>query len=1037
MSVEAVKHQTNSHESDQSFENEFSRLLATLGKEALQRLQASKVLLAGLNGLGAEIAKNIVLMGVASLTVHDPAPVAIADLSSQFFFTEADVGKNRAEASFSKILELNERVKVSVNNEALTEDMLKDFTVVVLADNHSRQEMLRINKFCHENGIAFIAGGVFGLFGWVFNDLGPEFVCIDPNGEAPKDAFVESITKGEKSIITVVDSKRHDLEDGDVIRIEEVQGMTELNGRELRVQVTGPYTLAISEDTSSFGDYVKGGHIVQVKRPVSFTFKPLSEYFSKPVVFEDILIADYSKFDRMSTYQFFTQAILAFQEANQRLPAPGSQADAEEVAKIANTLYQEVRQEGEPESLDESTTNWMKLLAKGASGITSPMATIFGGIIGQEIIKATSSKYSPLKQWLFFDSEECLPSKELTEEDCKPRQTRYDAQIAVFGNEYNEKILNLNYFLVGAGAIGCEVLKCWAMMGLGCGPKGKVDVTDMDTIEISNLNRQFLYRPHDVSCLKSEVSARAVKKMNPAMNIESWTVRVGPETESTYTEEFFGRLDGVCNALDNVQARMYMDSRCVFARKSLLESGTQGTKGNTQVIVPHLTESYASSVDPPATETPVCLLHSFPNNIQHCLQWSRELLFEGFFIQEPEVTNNYISQPGFLDSLTPTKKTPTVTTLQNTILSRPKTFEDCIAWARILFEDKYVCQIQQLLHTFPLDYTDKHGAPFWSGAKRPPTPLKFNPEDPHHINFILSATYLKAYTCGLLDSEFKPSPAELQEKVELIKSYAPTVTVPEFVPKEVKIITDESVTKKEEEYTDEDEIRCQKILSELPTPEAAQSLKMNVIVFDKDDDKNFHIDFIAAAANLRATNYAITPVSRLEAKIIAGKIIPAIVTTTASIVGFVNLELYKLQCGNKKLEDYRNTFINLGLPVFQQSEPIKPKEFEYSKTHKFTLWDRIDIRLGDCTIQEVIDYFEKEHQLSVDMIGVGSSLIYAGWMMSKAKERLPKKLTTVVEEVTGQKLDPNQKFLMIDPTASDLEGNDVDNLPAVCFWFKD
>jgi molybdopterin/thiamine biosynthesis adenylyltransferase len=119
------------------------------------------------------------------------------------------VGKTRAEASFSKILELNERVKVSVVTEDLSETVLKEFTVkrllqyklifqvVVLVDNRSRSEMLRINKFCHENGIAFIAGGSFGLFAWVFNDLGPQFMCIDPNGEPPKDAFVESITKVE------------------------------------------------------------------------------------------------------------------------------------------------------------------------------------------------------------------------------------------------------------------------------------------------------------------------------------------------------------------------------------------------------------------------------------------------------------------------------------------------------------------------------------------------------------------------------------------------------------------------------------------------------------------------------------------------------------------------------------------------------------------------------------------------------------------------------------------------------------------------
>lgn len=75
----------------------------------------------------------------------------------------------------------------------------------------------------------------------------------------------------------------------------------------------------------------------------------------------------------------------------------------------------------------------------------------------------------------------------------------------------NDTILNLRYFLVGAGAIGCEVAKCWAMMGLGSGPEGRVDVTDMDTIEISNLNRQFLYRNEDVNNPKSQTAAKAVR----------------------------------------------------------------------------------------------------------------------------------------------------------------------------------------------------------------------------------------------------------------------------------------------------------------------------------------------------------------------------------------------------------------------------------------------------------------------------------------------------------------------------------------------
>lgn len=52
---------------------------------------------------------------------------------------------------------------------------------------------------------------------------------------------------------------------------------------------------------------------------------------------------------------------------------------------------------------------------------------------------------------------------------------------------------------VGAGAIGCEMLKNWALMGVACGPNGQAWVTDMDIIEKSNLNRQFLFRPWDVS----------------------------------------------------------------------------------------------------------------------------------------------------------------------------------------------------------------------------------------------------------------------------------------------------------------------------------------------------------------------------------------------------------------------------------------------------------------------------------------------------------------------------------------------------------
>jgi ubiquitin-activating enzyme E1 len=254
------------------------------------------------------------------------------------------------------------------------------------------------------------------------------------------------------------------------------------------------------------------------------------------------------------------------------------------------------------------------------------------------------------------------------------------------------------------------------------------------------------------------------------------------------------------------------------------------------------------------------------------------------------------------------------------------------------------------------------------------------------------------------------------------------------------VVTDEKVTKQEVvEYTDEDDIRSQHTLNKLPKGDELKKYLMNVVSFEKDDDKNFHIDFITAASNLRAMNYGIPVASRLESKIIAGRIIPAIVTTTACVVGFMQLELYKFHAVRTleelRLEDFKNTFINLALPLFRQADPLKPKTLQFAGKD-FTQWTRVDIHKPDCTLQELINIFKKEHNVTIDMLGVGQALIFASWMMSKAAVRLPKKITEVVEEVTQKKIDPSAHYIMLDPTATDDKGNDVENLPLVCLWLK-
>ena len=213
------------------------------------------------------------------------------------------------------------------------------------------------------------------------------------------------------------------------------------------------------------------------------------------------------------------------------------------------------------------------------------------------------------------------------------------------------------------------------------------------------------------------------------------------------------------------------------------------------------------------------------------------------------------------------------------------------------------------------------------------------------------------------------------------------------------------------------------IIASLPPPASLAGLRLQPVDFEKDDDTNHHIDFITAASNLRAQNYGITAADRHKTKLIAGKIIPAIATTTALAVGLVCLELYKVgvaldrpplgpldkesdsrfgadsQIIDKKtrLEDYKNGFVNLALPFFGFSEPIaaaKQKvrsqrvckervraENQYGET-EWTLWDRFELN-GNPTLAELLEYFQKEHKLEVQMVSQGVSMLWSAFVPAK------------------------------------------------------
>jgi len=1059
-------------------EDRESRQLAVYGRAAFRKLLASKVLISGLNGLGAEVAKNVILANAKEVVLHDDATVSNMDLASHFYLTPEDIGQNRAAACLKRLQELNPNTNVSAVEGTLSEDTLAKFDVVVCIET-ALEEAIRINEFCHahEPSIHFIRTDVFGLFGTVFNDAGPEAFVNDIDGEAASSAIIETIQTGDPCLIKCIfeEDGRHNLQDGDKVSFSEVEGMTELNSGEYVVAVKNPYSFEIP-DTSSCSAYVRGGIVHQVKPTANPKFKTLQASLDSPTP-DDVdirgrgypgsfLDMDFGKFGRPALLHLAFRALDAFRSGHGgAFPAPATpwdteHADVVEMVATANQLNAALPED----SRCEVDVAIIAMLAHGARAVLNPMAATFGGMVGQEVVKAITSKYHPLQQWLHFDSVECLSAEPLAPEEYTLTETRYDAMVAVFGQAFVEKLKSLNYFLVGAGALGCEFIKNFAMMGVSCGT-GKTTVTDDDVIERSNLSRQFLFRNWHVKAAKSTTAAEAAKAMNPDFNIHALNERVSPDTEDIFGDEFWSSLSGVCNALDNVKARLYVDQRCVQFGKSLLESGTLGPKCNVQVVLPHETENYGASQDPPEKEAPQCTVHNFPHNIDHTLVWARSE-FVGNFETFPAETVKYLEKGAdFVSAMEAAGQTEQdiLQALRGDFnwgggvrdyLSDEKccrTFDDCIKWGVGKFMVLNNHMLRQLIHNFPEDAKNsKTGKSFWSPPKRFPTALDFDASDSMHMEFLIAAANLRANVCQIA----VPEGVDCRDPVYFTEAVS-KMQVPSWAPREgvaIQADPDEAVaanTSAAENVPD--------ILAALPSAESLQASGFTITpeVFEKDDDSNFHMAFIHSLANLRARSYGIPEIDFLHAKLKAGRIIPAIATATAMVTGLVSLELLKVTNG-KKFEDFRNSFVNLALPMFQMSEPMPPAKTK-SRTEKripdpinhpdyveeetikaypegWTAWDKFLVDAGDLTVQELNDWFKSEHNLLVQTIVVNAKIVYNSFMPS-GKKRLPEKLSVLAQTVGQVNLEGHNSFMPI-MSFCDLDGMTEVETPDITYKFR-
>ncbi|GAA6023410.1 hypothetical protein JCM11491_006462 [Sporobolomyces phaffii] len=405
-------------------------------------------------------------------------------------------------------------------------------------------------------------------------------------------------------------------------------------------------------------------------------------------------------------------------------------------------------------------------------------------------------------------------------------QDRYASPRAVLGEPLFDKLVNSRVLVVGAGGIGCELLKNMVMTGFGSGPKGSIELLDLDTIDLSNLNRQFLFQKQHVKRPKSIVARETALKFNPNVKITALHRNI---KDTDFNVDYFKSFDFVMNALDNLDARRHVNKMCLAANIPLIESGTSGYRGQVQPIKGNTTDCFDCTGKPVPKTFAVCTIRSTPSTAHHCIAWSKSYLFPQLFGADDESDQQELDDAEKngenVDEIQELRKEALAVRKLRATLSEPGA-------AKRIFEKVYQADIERLLLM-----TD-----MWNHRK-PPHALSYDQ---------LTKSVQEGREERRGEPEVGASGIKDQRKLSLEDSF--------------------------ELFVDSVE-RLQKRID----PTGATPLS-----FDKDDDDT--LDFVVASANLRAAAFEIESQTRFQVKEYAGNIIPAIATTNAIIAGAIVLQ---------------------------------------------------------------------------------------------------------------------------------------------------
>jgi ubiquitin-activating enzyme E1 len=587
-----------------------------------------------------------------------------------------------------------------------------------------------------------------------------------------------------------------------------------------------------------------------------------------------------------------------------------------------------------------------------------PVISVLGSLVSNEVLKLLMNKYTPITQFMVYNDESL-------------NKIYKDLDLT--------KIYEDNVLIVGSGAIGCELLK--NLVSIGVGKEGLLTVTDPDHIEKSNLSRQFLFRNEDISKSKSKVACYRAKEFakDGKLNYRALINKVSSD-DMKFVDELFKNNNIVFNALDNNVARRFVDSQCFKYNLPLFESGTMGMKGNTQPVIPFLTETYSNSNDvSDERDFPICTIKNFPSIIQHTIHWARDH-FE-IFTRMPQTFIKFRDDINFVEKLSSIEKEQCINDIKTFVKYNPKNWKDCVKWSLDFYYENYRNNILQLLNTFPKNHKNDDGSDFWSKGRTAPDPLNFSFSE-NQMRVIEGFSRIMMNLLNITDIYTKK---ELYEYLKMIND-----NYPEYVIQDKKIAKDDEELKllNQEKYNNNDN-------DNYNYKEFHKLFKRNFVVqeFEKDNDNNYHVMFITGASNSRAENYKIEPISYNMTKGIVGRIIPAIATTTSIVAGLITIEYLKYKSGLNKLEDYKSWFVNLAINTMVDGEPIKIKNIKI-KDKEFNGWTKFEEN-NNLTLKDFIDKWSEILKEEINMVVYGSSILYSEFT---GDDNLEKYLVDIMQE---------------------------------------